>query len=282
MTQPRAIAGIDHVMIVVPDIEAAGLTYARLGFDVQPRGLHSHLGTANHLMILENDYIELLGVITPMPVNESYRQIAAEGGALANVALATDNADLAHAAWAASGLNPEPVLAFDRAVEVGGHQERAAFRVVRLPHDARPGIGIFVCEHRTRQFVYRPEWANHANGAVALSAVTVVAREPQKYADAANRVFGAGAARPNPDGMRVETGAAPIRYLTPAGFARLFPGMTPPRQDDHAAVLSVRVRDIDRTMLLLKSNGVSFNRSTPGRLIVPHSEAGNVLIEFVA
>lgn len=280
--KPRAIAGIDHVMIVVPDIEAAGKAYARLGFEVQPRGVHGHLGTANHLMILDKDYIELLGVITPMPLNERYRQIAAEGGSLANIALASASADLAHQAWTANGLNPEPVLAFDRAVSVGGQEERAAFRIVRLPHEARPGIGIFVCEQRTPQFVYRPEWANHPNGALALSAVTVLAADPQIYAAAANKVFGAGAARINPDGMRVETGAAPIRYLTRAGFARLFPGMAAPRQDDHAAVLSVRVRDIDRTMLLLKNNGVSFNRPTPGRLIVPHGEAGNVLIEFVA
>jgi len=278
----KAISGIDHVMIVVPDIDGAGRAFARLGFDVQPRGLHSHLGTANHLMILEKDYIELLGIVTPMPVNERYRQIAAEGGALANVALASESADQAQAAWTEAGLRPEPVLAFDRAVDINGQEERAAFRVVRLPHEARPGIGIFVCQHLTPQFVYRPEWANHPNGALALSAVTVLAADPQLYAAAAARVFGAASVRVNPDGMRVETGAAPIRYVSKAGFARLFPGMAPPRQDDHAAVLSVRVRDIDRTLLLLKNNGVVFNRPTPGRLIVPHSEAGNVLIEFVA
>lgn len=282
MATAKAIAGIDHLMLVVPDIDAAGRAYARLGFDVQPRGVHSHLGTANHLMIFEKDYLELLGVITPMPVNEHYRQIAAEGGALANIALATGGADLAHAAWIEAGLKPEPVLAFDRAVDIAGREERAAFRIVRLPYAARPGVGLFVCEHRTPQFVYRPEWANHANGAVGLSSVSVLAADPQIYAAAAARVFGAGAVRPNPDGLRVETGAAPIRYLGPAGFKRLFPGMAPPRQDDHCAVMSIRVKDIDRAMLLLKANGVAFNRPTPGRLIVPHNEAANVILEFVA
>lgn len=277
---PRAIKGIDHVMIVVPDLDRAAQAWARFGFDVQPRGVHKGLGTANHLMILDEDYIELLGVLEPLPNNLRYKEIGEQGGALANVALGTDGADLAHAAWTEAGLDPEPVIAFDRGVEIDGRTERAAFRIVRLPHAARPGVGLFVCNHLTPHFVYRPEWRNHANGAQGISHVTVVAADPGRHRAAAEKVFGAGAIRQDGETMTVETGKAPFLYLTPAAFARRYPGHRPMLSGDHAAVLGIRVRDLKVTGDCLARNGVERTGTADGRLLVPAAGAGNVLIEF--
>lgn len=276
----KPFKGIDHVMVVVPDIEAAGRTYGRLGFDVQPLGVHSHLGTANHLAIFENNYLELLGIVTPGPLNESYGRLAAEGGALANIALQTDGADLAHAAWTSAGLNPEPILAFDRAVEVAGKTERAAFRVVRLPHQARPGVGLFVCEHLTPQFVYRPEWRNHANGVTGLTGVTIVAADPLAYEAAAVRVFGRELVRREGTGMSVALGTAPISYLDPAAFARRFPGTTPGRKGDHAAVVGLKVRDRDALVRILAKNEVPARQTPDGRVLVDAAFACNIILEF--
>lgn len=276
----RAIKGIDHVMIVVPDLEKAGQAYARLGFDVQPRGIHKGLGTANHLMILDEDYIELLGVLEPMPNNLRYKEIGEQGGALANVALGTDGADLAHAAWTKAGLNPEPIIAFDRGVEIDGKTERAAFRIVRLPHEARPGVGLFVCNHLTPQFVYRPEWRQHANGATGISHITIIAADPAKHRAAAEKVFGADAIKAGDGEMTVATGKAPFKYLTPAKFAERFPGHKPALPGDHAAVMGIRVRDLAGLKDCLSRNKVHLDQTGDGRILIPAAAAGNVLIEF--
>ncbi len=277
---PRAIKGIDHVMIIVPDLDQAAQAWARFGFDVQPRGVHKGLGTANNLMILDEDYIELLGVLEPMPNNLRYKEIGEQGGALANVALGTDGADLAHAAWTEAGLDPEPVIAFDRGVEIDGRTERAAFRIVRLPHEARPGVGLFVCNHLTPQFVYRPEWRHHANGALGISHVTVVAADPGRHRAAAEKVFGTDAIRRNGEGMTVETGKAPFVYLTQEAFARRYPGHRPALSGDHAAAMGIRVRDMKVLGDCLAHNGVDHSRTADGRVLVPATGAGNVLIEF--
>ncbi len=278
----QAFKGIDHVMIVVPEIEAAGKLYERLGFDVQPRGIHSHMGTANHLMILDGDYIELLGVLKPDPLNAPYKKIADEGGALANIALQTDGAHLAHQAWTAAGIKPEPIIEFSRGVEVAGKMEKAEFRIVRLPHDQRPGVGLFVCDQRTPQFVYRKEWQNHPNGAQSLTGITVVADDPAKYEAAAAKVFGGVVIAKAKDGFTVKLGRAPIHYVSRAQFAARFGGLQPARSGDHAAVLGIEVRDIAITAKALERGGITPTKTDDGRLLVPAPQAAGVMLEFSA
>ncbi|MGH6929803.1 MAG: VOC family protein, partial [Dongiaceae bacterium] len=60
-----AIAGIDHALIGVRDLEAARVAWQRLGFNVTPRGRHIGWGTGNYCIMLERGYIELLGVVDP-------------------------------------------------------------------------------------------------------------------------------------------------------------------------------------------------------------------------
>lgn len=278
----RAIKGIDHVMIIVPDLDKGADAYARLGFDVQPRGIHKGLGTANHLMILKEDYIELLGVLEAQPNNLRYKEIGEQGGALANVALGTDGADLAHAAWSKAGLNPEPIIAFDRGVDIDGKEERAAFRIVRLPHEARPGVGLFICNHLTPQFVYRAEWQRHPNTAEAVSHITIVAADPARHRAAAERVFGAEAIKASDGEMTVATGKAPFRYLTPARFAQHYPGHKPALPGDHAAVMGIKVRDMKALKDCLTRNKVRADEIADGRVLIPAATAANVLIEFSA
>src|SRR5262249_37020850 len=98
----RAIRGLDHVVGMVEGIDAAEAAYRALGFQVQPRGFHTKLGTANHLMIFERDYFEILGIVADTPFNAERRDWLKQGGGLANVALATDGADLAVAAFTAA------------------------------------------------------------------------------------------------------------------------------------------------------------------------------------
>ena len=54
-TTRRAVKGLDHVVVMVDGIDAAQRQYEALGFQVQPRGFHSKLGTANHLIIFDRD-----------------------------------------------------------------------------------------------------------------------------------------------------------------------------------------------------------------------------------
>ena len=71
----RAVRDIDHVMLISRELARARPTYERMGFAVTPLTSHPH-GTANHLIMFERDFIELLGVVAPEELDS--RSAAAE------------------------------------------------------------------------------------------------------------------------------------------------------------------------------------------------------------
>lgn len=276
----RAVKGLDHVVVMVDGIEAAEAAYRKLGFQVQPRGFHKKLGTANHLMIFDTDYFEILGIVEDTEFNAERREWLKDGGGLANVALATDGADLAYEAFKQAGLQPDAPLFFDRAVEVAGRMEHARFRTIRIPKTHMPVVGFFVCEHQTPEFVYRGEWAKHPNGARSILGVTVIAEQPAKWTSELEKYFGAGSVRRDGEGLVVNTGTQPIRYLTRKDYAARYPGVTPVRPGDHPALLQVRVDSLAACEALLRKNGVAVLKPDARRLIVPPAEAAHLTLEF--
>ena len=276
----RAVKGLDHVVVMVDGIDAAEVAYRRLGFQVQPRGFHRKLGTANHLMIFDKDYFEILGIAEDTEFNAERREWLKGGGGLANVALATDGADISFDAFKAAGLNPDAPLFFDRAVEVVGKGEHAKFRTVRIPKTNMPVVGFFVCEHLTPEFVYRDEWAKHPNGARGILGVTVIAEQPTKWIPELEKYFGKGSTKREGDGLVANTGTQPICYLTRKDYRARYPGVTPVRPGDHPALLSVRVDLLAACEALLKRNGVKVLKPDADRLIVPPSEAAHLTLEF--
>jgi len=266
--------------VMVDGIDAAETQYGKLGFQVQPRGFHKKLGTANHLMIFDRDYFEILGIVEPTEVNAERREWLKAGGGLANVALATDGADLAFDAFKAAGLNPDPPLFFDRAVEIDGKTEKAAFRTVRIPKTNMPVVGFFVCEHLTPQFVYRAEWTRHPNGARGVLGVTVIAEQPAHWAGELAKYFGPNAVRREGHSIVANTGAHDIRYVSRKEYGERYPGVTPVRPGDHPALLRLKVDNLPTCEALLAKNGVKVVKPGPGRLLVPPSEAAHLTIEF--
>src|SRR5205814_6222150 len=59
----NGIAGIDHVIIGVRDLERARMGWTRLGFTLTPRGRHLGQGTANYCVMFARNYLELLGFV---------------------------------------------------------------------------------------------------------------------------------------------------------------------------------------------------------------------------
>src|ERR1700750_261807 len=70
----KNVIGIDHAVVMAKDLDKAAEGWRRLGFTISPRGTHStHMGTGNYTIMLDPDYIELLGVLAPTEHNAPAR-----------------------------------------------------------------------------------------------------------------------------------------------------------------------------------------------------------------
>ena len=77
----KNIIGIDHAVVMVADLDKAAANWKRLGFTVSPRGTHSaKMGSGNYTIMLDPDYIELLGVLAETEHNAPARAFLARRG----------------------------------------------------------------------------------------------------------------------------------------------------------------------------------------------------------
>jgi catechol 2,3-dioxygenase-like lactoylglutathione lyase family enzyme len=141
------LTALDHVIVLVEDVEAATRDYARLlGRTPSWRGEHPGQGTANALFRLENAYLELLAPAGAGGIGDLLRgRLADLGEGPLGFALATADADACAVALRARGLaaaDPTPGMGRD---EPSGAWRR--WRHVMLPAEAARGILVFAIEH---------------------------------------------------------------------------------------------------------------------------------------
>jgi len=277
----RHIQGIDHVVIVVNDLAAAADTFRRIGFVVTPRGEHT-LGSRNHCVMLDEDYIELLTSPpeNPHPSRQHYTDFAAAGDGLAAIALRTDSAKGAYSEMLWAGFSPTDPVEFSRPVRLPEGTREARFRITQLAPDKTPGGHVFLCEHFTREVVWRPEYRTHRNGATALAAVAVVTDDVAATARAYERMFDTRA-ETIAEGLLVQTGTAPIAVVTARALEERLPGVgTTPRVAPKLAALFVRVADRNATANALAAGGIRHARMPDGSLAIGPEHAHGVALVF--
>jgi hypothetical protein len=181
----KNIVGIDHAVVIVRELDQAAENWKRLGFTISPRGTHSaHMGTGNYTIMLDPDYIELLGVLAPTEHNAPTRALLDKREGIERVAFTTLDAAAGAEEIRTRGAPPIGPTDFERPVTMpDGTLSAAKFRTFHWPvAEAPAGMRIFACQHKTRESVWIAELMRHANGAKRLRQVLLVAPEPAKDA----------------------------------------------------------------------------------------------------
>ena len=153
------------------DLEHAARSFSDLGFTLTPRGVHS-IGSKNHCITLASTYIELLEPSSTHPWLDYYRTFLESGNGLAALALATPDADASYRALLERGVTAQAPMDLARPVQAGGEDRMARFRIVPVSNQ------VFLCQHLTRELVWRREWQSHANGAIDIAAVDFAGERP--------------------------------------------------------------------------------------------------------
>jgi catechol 2,3-dioxygenase-like lactoylglutathione lyase family enzyme len=228
----KNIIGIDHAVIMVRDLDRAAANWKRLGFTLSPRGTHSaKMGSGNYTIMLDPDYIELLGVLADTEHNAPARAfLANRAEGIERIAFTALDSAAGAEEIRARGYAALGPTDFERPVTMpDGSLSAAKFRIFQWPIEEAPaGVRIFACQHKTREAVWIPPLMKHANGAQRLRQALVVSPEPAKDAAHLGRLIDQ-AARVEPDGaIAVPSGSdrADFVFITSDDLGRRYPGIS--------------------------------------------------------
>lgn len=276
------ILGVDHVVIVARDLDAAAAQWRRLGFTISPRGTHSpQMGTANYTIMLGEDYLELLGVLAATEQNKPTRELLARREGIERTAFTTDDAAAGAAELKRRGLTPLGPVHFGRPVDLpNGQKSEARFNVFRWPLNESPGgMRIFACQHLTRETVWIPELQRHPNGATRIVAIEILSAGPKQAAEHMSRLIDEPLVAA--DGMwRVHSGGkrADFLFYDAAAFAARYPeAVRAGAAADGAVAVVLETSDLAAAARVPGASGIAHD----GKASVPANAANGVIVSFV-
>ena len=280
----RNVIGIDHAVVVVRDLDKAAENWKRLGFTVSPRGTHSaKMGSGNYTIMLDPDYMELLGVLVETEHNAPTRAFLAERGeGIERVAFTAVDSAAGAEEIRARGFEPVGPTDFERPVTMpDGSRSAAKFRIFQWPIAEAPGsLRIFACQHKTRETVWIPELMKHANGAKRLRRTLVVSPQPAKDAAHLARMIDQEV-KLEPDGaVAVPSGSdrADFVFLTKEQLGRRYPDVPLAGLPERGgAGLVLATSDLAAAAKAAGSSGVR----SAGAVCVAPAAANGTLLAFV-
>lgn len=280
----KNLIGIDHAVVVVRNLDKAAETWTRLGFTVSPRGTHSaKMGTGNYTIMLDPDYIELLGVLAETEHNLPTRGFLEERGeGIERVAFTAVDSAAGAEELRARGYEPIGPTDFERPVTMpDGRLAAARFRTFHWPVAEAPGgLRLFACQHKTRETVWIPELMTHANGAKRLRQALLVTPEPARDAAHLSRMIDRDARDGQDGSIVVPSGSdrAEFVFLTKAQLARRYPNVSLTGLPERGCVgLVIATSDLAATETAVGAAGVR----SGGTICVPPGVSNGTLVAFV-
>ena len=279
----KNVIGIDHAVVMVRDLEKAAEGWRSLGFTVSPRGTHSaHMGTGNYTIMLDPDYIELLGVLSPTEHNAPARALLETREGIERVAFTATNSAAGAEEIHARGYTPLGPNDFERPVTMpDGSLSAAKFRTFQWPvKEAPAGMRIFACQHKTRDTVWIPELMRHANGAKRLRQVLLVAPDPAQEAAHLSRLTDREARKDRDGAFAVPSGddRADFVFMTRDQLSTRYPGVSLAGLPERGAAGLVIAADLAKAEKAFGAAGVRSGVS----ICVPPAAANGTLLAFVA
>lgn len=288
MSKTRALP-LDHTVINVHfDMDRAQAVFESLGFQLTPRGRHS-LGSINHLIVLEDDYVEIVGLPTGTDVLR--QEVLDSPIGIDGLVFQTQSADNTYASLSKAKHSVQAVQAFSRPVELDGMTYLASFRTTRFSPGTFPAGRVYFCQHLTPELVWRKEWQSHTNQAIRTSAFLIVANKPaqeaKKYLAASQGalikgVYGEYRIR----GQRYE-----LVFVTPAQYAECYGALSCQQhsqqsetRDSFFGAIALQTQDlasVESRIILTQQRFPEIQwREQPGRLTVS-IPFFNALIDFI-
>jgi hypothetical protein len=182
---------LDHVILMVDDLDTAAAAWEARGFQVTPT-CHHPFGTANRLVMFAADFVELLAVVDREAARqkggERFLRARAAGCGLFAIALRSDDIHADRERLVASGLAVAPVRGFRRPVTLpGGVHTAAVVETCWITTEAEDGFAVFLSQQHVPEAVWVPQWMHHRNGACGIRHLALSSRRPEALSDLLRR-----------------------------------------------------------------------------------------------
>lgn len=288
MNQPSPSRGLDHLVIGVADLDAAGEFYARLGFRVGARNRHPW-GTENRIVQFPGAFLELItiGDGTAIPPHGQrlfsfgafVRDALARGEGMSMLVLESRDSRADAEGFRRAGIGDFESFFFERqAKRPDGSEVRVAFSLAFAENSAARECAFFVCQQHEPQNFWNPVFQQHENGASGLAATFMVAAEPLAQRDFLSAFSGAGAIETADGGLRLDLPRGRLEVLTPKVAGALLGEDEAKRAEPRFAGFAVTVPDLARVEANLGRQGVVHRRGERSLVVPPSSGLGCAIV----
>ena len=279
--------GIDHLVLAGRDLEAMRKRYAALGFTLTPPARHP-FGTGNSLVQLDGVFLELLTVVAPGQIPEAKRGQFSFGAfnrdylkrreGFSMLVLDSWNCKVDVERFRANKLPASGPFEFSReATLADGRTATVSFSLAFTAMRNAPHAGFFCCRQRSPREFWQSAYQRHANTALTVTEVWMVAERPQscvKFLEAFSKI------RPEPlaDSLMLRTARGNLLVETPRDY-RERTGLAPPstKHGPAFAGFSIGVDDYARARKIVAGSGVPFAEKGLRVFIAPKHAFGTAI-----
>ncbi len=225
--------GLDHVVHLVRDLDAAGEVYDLLGFTVGSRNQHPW-GTHNRIVQMPGFFLELLQVAEPEKIPQASAGhfsfgafnrdfLARNGEGLSMLALEGTDPAAEKATFDAAGVGGFDVFDFGRtARRPDGSEVEVGFSLAFASDPASAEAGFFTCTQRRPENFWSPQMQRHPNGVTGVIGVVMVAESPVDHLSFIDTLCDCTPRRASDAWYVAQTPRGAIDLMTPDLFTERF------------------------------------------------------------
>jgi hypothetical protein len=282
--------GIDHLVLCGRDHPTMRETYAALGFTLTPEARHP-FGTGNSLIQLEACFLELLSVFEPDKIHAPEagrfsfaafnRDFLAEREGMSMLVLDSIDARADVAAFRAAGLQTYEPFYFSRQARLpDGSEATVGFSLAFTTDPQLPNMAFFTSQQHAPQHFWKAQYQRHANRALTVLEVSLVAEKPFDHAQFLS-AFSGFRAEPTKGGITVRTARGNISCVTPGRFAESFGRAAPDLgEGPRFGGFTIGVRRMAVLEESIADHGLKLHKDGPHRAILSVDVNGSAIAFF--
>lgn len=259
------------------------------GFTMTPPAEHP-FGTGNSLVQLNGFFLEFLHLPNPHLVSEpgkdefgfaafnrEFMQDGAQGCSM--LVFEADDASAEQARFEAAGLQTYQPFGFSRlARQPDGEEVTVGFSLAFTTHKDMPRAAFFYCQQHSPEYFWKAEYQRHANTAVGINEVALVAQDPLHYQEFLALVANGDVVTSQDDHVRVRTPRGDVTIYRPELFEAEY-GYGAPSLSNGPVIAGYRIdvenREVARNYL--DDTQIAWRETPSGHAIGPDDAAGTVM-----